>query len=198
MKNITILLSLFVLSSLLFQAEAFTIKTNDNLSATLSTSIANTQTIFSNVNQTKGSEIYFDTEKFYSILIFFPPLIIILIGLFLSKNALKNYGSIIALIGAVLYFFFGGMFGAIAAMYVTTNIMNLFVTVFSYSLAFITLILVVVSFFKNTGIAITVLSSIVLLLDVYVCSYIGAIIISPALFGGLMIHFGYKQIIPVQ
>src|SRR5690554_6861842 len=112
-----------------------------------------------------------------------------------KRSALKNYGSIIALLATFFYYVFGLFLNLIFISMLSSSAgAGFLLSFFTYILALVVGILSIIGFFKNVGIGIIVLSAIIALIDFSTGAIPGGIMASMALFGGILITIGYSQI----
>ena len=122
------------------------------------------------------------------------PIVILLISLFLIEKALRNFGRLLVLLGSTFYFFIGLFLNFITNLY-QGSFEGIIISLVAYILMFVVLIPSIISFFKNTGIAIILLGLIAFSLDIYTESYFGVLLIAPVIIGEFSLNIGSKQVI---
>jgi len=124
--------------------------------------------------------------------------ILLVLALILKGNALKITGAIITILATVFYYMFGLLLNAFSiALFATSNssfLTSILATGFTYALSLVIFILSIVGFFKNTGIAIIVLSIIIIVINFLTGAIPGCIITIFSLFGGILIASGSAQL----
>lgn len=119
---------------------------------------------------------------------------LILLAFLLKGSALKNYGSTITLLATFLYYVFGLFANFMFITFSAASKEGIIVSFFTYFLALFVGILSIIGFFKNVGIGIVVLSTIIVYLDFSSGGLPGVILASMSIFGGILIAIGYSQI----
>jgi len=121
---------------------------------------------------------------------------LLILAFLFKRSALKNYGSIIALLATIFYYVFGFFLNMIfISMYNSSAFAAGFmISIFTYVLAIVVAILSIIGFFKNVGVGIIVLAAIISFIDFSTGAIPGAIMALIALFGGILITIGYSQL----
>ena len=119
---------------------------------------------------------------------------VLLISIFFRGHALRTYGSIIALFVTFLYYLIGFWANVFSIVLFEAHPIGFLMAIITYVLAIFIGILSLISFFRNVGIGIIILSAIVVIFDLSSSGIPGAILGALALIGGVFITVGYAQV----
>ena len=114
------------------------------------------------------------------------------------KSPMMIIGSVLVLIVMSLAFFLGLFVDMILTIFTSQgDFLSFFgsmgILIFCYSLVFVNLILAIVSFFRNTGMAILIVSIIMILLYVLGKAPLNIILSFLSIIGGILITLGYRR-----
>lgn len=116
-----------------------------------------------------------------------------------KKSPMMITGSVLVLIVMSLAFFLGLFVDMILTIFTSQgDFLSFFgsmgILIFCYALVFVNLILSIVSFFRNTGMAILIVSIIMLLLYVIGKAPLNIILSFLSIIGGVLITLGYRRV----